>query len=112
MDCRRRRASKTTTQVETVTLDTWAEREGVERVDFFWLDLQGSELAALKGAERLLSTATAVYTEVALCEQYEGEALYPELRAGSRGAGSGWRSRSCRGRRAETFCSSDLDLGR
>lgn len=67
-------------QVETVTLDRWAERENVDAVDFLWLDMQGSELAALKGAERLLSTVTAVYTEVVLYEQYEGECLYPELR--------------------------------
>lgn len=70
-----------TEDVDVISFDAWAERNGVERVDFFWLDLQGSELAALKGAERLLSTATAVYTEVALYEQYRGEGLYPELRA-------------------------------
>lgn len=67
-------------EVLTTSLDDWAAQHGVDRVDFLWLDLQGTELDALRGGEGLLSSATAVYTEVIATEQYEGAALYPELR--------------------------------
>jgi FkbM family methyltransferase len=66
--------------VRTSSLDDWAAKYGIERVDLFWLDLQGAELDALQGGEGLLSSAAAVYTEVVATEQYEGAALYPELR--------------------------------
>jgi 2-O-methyltransferase len=66
-------------EVNTVSFDDWAQTCGVERVDFFWLDLQGLELAALKGATRLLGTTTAVCTEVNLLEMYAGVPLYNEV---------------------------------
>jgi FkbM family methyltransferase len=69
-----------TITVQTVSIDDWAAREDVERVDLFRLDLQGAELDALRGAERMLQTAVAIYTEVIATEQYEGAALYPALR--------------------------------
>jgi FkbM family methyltransferase len=70
-----------TAEVEVVTLDEWARQQGVERVDFFWLDLQGLELAALRGAERLLGGCSAIHCEVQHISLYEGAVLYPELRA-------------------------------
>lgn len=66
--------------IPTITLDEWAEQHAITRVDFFWLDLQGHELTALKGGERLLETVRAIHTEVSLKPLYEGGALYPELR--------------------------------
>jgi FkbM family methyltransferase len=67
-------------EVDVVRLDDWAEREGVEKLDFLWLDLQGYELEALKGAERLLSKVSAVHVEVSHRQLYEGGVLYPELK--------------------------------
>ena len=67
--------------VRTTALDDWARDTGVARVDLLWLDLQGMELEALKGAEQLLRTASAVYTEATLTEQYEGGVLFHDLRA-------------------------------
>jgi FkbM family methyltransferase len=40
--------------VETVTLDEFVEQAGLERVDFVKLDVEGAELAALKGASQVL----------------------------------------------------------
>lgn len=73
--------------VEVVTLDEWARRSNVTTVDFLWLDLQGAELAALRGAERLLSAVGAIHTEVSLIETYDGAPRYPLLKSwlGDRG---------------------------
>ena len=71
-----------TTPVRVTRLDEWAAGENVRGVDFLWLDLQGMELAALKGCGDLLSTVSAIHCEVQTLELYEAAPLYPEL--------SGW----------------------
>jgi FkbM family methyltransferase len=71
---------ESTIDVRTVTLADWARENNVSRVDFFWLDMQGNELAALRGAGDLLDTAAAIYTEVNLIELYEGAPLYHDVR--------------------------------
>jgi 2-O-methyltransferase len=68
-----------TISVPVTTLDEWSAANGVKHVDFLWLDLQGGELAALRGAERLLRTVKLVYTEVLLAPLYDGAPLYPEV---------------------------------
>jgi FkbM family methyltransferase len=67
-------------QVPTITLDQWAAEQGIKKIDFLWLDLQGYELAVLQAATAVLATVQAIYTEVNLEETYAGVALYPELR--------------------------------
>lgn len=71
---------ETTIEVRAVTLSDWARENNVGRVDFLWLDMQGHELAALRGAGDLLDTVTAIYTEVSLIELYEDAPLYHEVR--------------------------------
>jgi FkbM family methyltransferase len=66
--------------VDVVRLDDWAEQEHVAKLDFLWLDLQGYELEALRGAERVLTTASAIHVEVSHRQLYEGGVLYPELK--------------------------------
>jgi FkbM family methyltransferase len=41
-------------RVEVVRLDDWLEAHKIERVDFIKLDVEGGELEALKGAEKML----------------------------------------------------------
>jgi FkbM family methyltransferase len=69
-----------TVRVETITLDQWTVNEGIDHVDFLWLDLQGHELAVLAASPRVLSSARAVHTEVSLKQTYKGVPLYPEFR--------------------------------
>jgi FkbM family methyltransferase len=66
--------------VETVTLDTWRRRAGIDRVDFLWLDLQGFEPHVLAASPETLAGVSAIHTEVSLLEMYEGGWLYPQLR--------------------------------
>lgn len=67
--------------VKTIPIEKWAEKNGVKKIDFFWLDLQGSELDVIKTAGKILDTVKVIYTEVNLLENYEGAGLYPELKS-------------------------------
>ncbi len=42
-------------EVETVTLDHYVQEARIDRVDFMKMDIEGAELLALRGGERLLS---------------------------------------------------------
>ena len=67
-------------KVECLTIDQWASQEGVDHVDFMWLDIEGNELNALKGAPNILSTVKAIFTEVNLQEFWHGAATYNTLK--------------------------------
>jgi FkbM family methyltransferase len=68
-------------KVTVVTLDQWVQTQAFSVVDFLWLDLQGGELAALRGASNLLPAVKVVFSEVCLKPLYAGAPLYPEFRA-------------------------------
>jgi FkbM family methyltransferase len=68
------------TTVQCTTLNNWAKENGIKKIDFMWLDMQGGELDALKGATDILPSITAIYTEVALTERYKDNPLYDELK--------------------------------
>jgi FkbM family methyltransferase len=70
-----------TITVPTTTIDAWAKEQGITTIDFMWLDMQGHELQALKGAERMLQRAHAIYVEVNFIEAYENQPLFPEVAA-------------------------------
>jgi FkbM family methyltransferase len=71
---------KRSIEVEAITLDEWAARSGIKRVDLLWLDLQGSEPAVLRGCPTILRTVSAIHTEVSLEKCYESAELYSDLR--------------------------------
>lgn len=58
--------------VEIKTIDQWMESEGIPVLDFLWLDMQGYEVPALKGATKALRNASVIYTELCTTEVYEG----------------------------------------
>jgi FkbM family methyltransferase len=66
--------------VEATTLEAWAAREGIDRVDGLWLDAQGNELAILQAAGPLLDTARAIVLEASKAELYEGAPIWPDVR--------------------------------
>lgn len=65
-----------TVQVPVVRLDAT-----LPRADIIKLDVQGFELAALRGASGLLDGVAAVVAETARYPLYEGQPLLPELEA-------------------------------
>jgi len=68
-------------RVRTITLDTLFVNLGIphDRYDVANLDIQGAELMALRGAEKILANLRAIYTEVNTKELYAGCALLPEM---------------------------------
>jgi FkbM family methyltransferase len=70
-----------TADVPVMTLEDWAQQQGLKRIDFLWLDMQGHELAALSAAGAILDTVSVIVLEVFLKELYEGAPLWPEVRA-------------------------------
>lgn len=61
------------------TLDTVMAEVGVSTVDVIKLDLQGHELAALRGAEHTLASCRALLVEVNFRQRYEGACSFEEL---------------------------------
>jgi len=68
-------------QQKTMRLDTFFEQNNIDpsKYDFWNLDIQGTELRALKSAEKYLKYVNYIYTEVNTQEVYKGCALLPEL---------------------------------
>lgn len=66
--------------VEVTSIDEWAQKHGVDRVDFMRLDMQGYEIEALKGAEHTLQTTSAIQLEVSHIPLYQGAPLYAEVK--------------------------------
>ena len=61
------------TTVETTTLDAWCDQQGIETIDFVWMDVQGAELDVVRGGEEALSKTRFIYTEYSNKELYEGQ---------------------------------------
>lgn len=65
-----------TLEVDTVRLDDVPETADA---DMLALDIQGAELMALQNAEKLLSSALVVQSEVEFVEMYKGQPLFSEV---------------------------------
>jgi 2-O-methyltransferase len=65
--------------VQTMTIEDWVHTEGIDQIDFMWLDMQGMELPTLKAAGAVLGTTRAICMEVARMELYAGCAMYDEI---------------------------------
>jgi FkbM family methyltransferase len=76
-------------KVVMTTLDAFFD--GMEGPDVVKLDLQGYELEALKGGERVLSGARALCVETSFVELYDGQPLFGEVHEWLRA--KGWRYR-------------------
>lgn len=67
-------------QVELVTIDRWAQRNGDPAIQLMKFDIQAAELRALRGAVRVLRSSTLlVYTEIWFNPAYEEGAIYSEI---------------------------------
>jgi FkbM family methyltransferase len=68
-------------EVETVRLDTFAERTGLSTVDFIWADIQGAEGEMVRGGLETLRRTRYLYTEYSDDELYEGQPSLADLLA-------------------------------
>lgn len=67
-------------EVPCTTLDAWAKKEGVEEIDFMWLDMEGVELCVLKSGMEILKNVKAIYTEVNFQEFRQEMTQYKDLK--------------------------------
>lgn len=69
--------------VEVTTLDTFCEQRSLSRIDLLKMDIQGGELAALRGARSLLERHAigVIFTEVMFVPHYEDAPLYHDIAA-------------------------------
>lgn len=59
--------------VKTQRLDTWAEDNIIEHVDFIWADVQGAERELIEGGLKTLNNTDYLYIEFYNEEMYEGQ---------------------------------------
>jgi FkbM family methyltransferase len=67
-------------EVEAVTLQSFLEETGLREVDLLWMDIQGAELAALRGLGPRIADVKLAHVEVEFEEVYSGQPLFAELR--------------------------------
>jgi len=70
---------KTEIEIDAISLDDFIEEQNIEKIDFIWFDVQGSEYDILSNSKKL-NMIDYIYTEVSLIETYDGVKLYPEFR--------------------------------
>jgi FkbM family methyltransferase len=73
--------------VPVVTLDKWRERENIPPIDLIKLDIQASELEALRGGEQTLRHTAMVFTEAFFNPLYKNGALLADIDAYLRSQG-------------------------
>ena len=70
-----------TIAVETCRLDDWRADNGIEDVDFIWMDVQGAEGDVVAGATKTLERTSFLYTEYSDTPNYQGQLSLKELLA-------------------------------
>ena len=66
--------------VDCVILDDWCRKNGIDKIDFMWLDLEGMELQVLKSSPKILKTVSVIYTETNFYPFRIGMTQYAALR--------------------------------
>ena len=66
-------------EMETTSIDAWSEQTGIREVDFIQMNVEGSELEILKGANSVLPSVLGVMAEVAFVEAYHGRPFFADL---------------------------------
>ena len=89
--------------VQTETLDEFCRKNAIAQIDFIHMDVQGAEWLVLQGAQRMLSTTTALWIEVADIELYRGQRLRPEIDAFMQQAGFSVAHENLRGVEGDQF---------
>jgi FkbM family methyltransferase len=76
-------------EIEVTTLDRFAEKEGLARIDILKIDVQGAEVRVLRGAERLLRAQAVglIVSEVNFVAVYRAQAFYEDVAATLRAVG-------------------------
>ncbi len=77
-----------TITVPIESIDDWVTRERIGPIHAIKLDVQGAEVAAIRGADRVLrESVVAVFSEAQFIPEYEGASLFGEIDAELRARG-------------------------
>ncbi len=66
--------------VNVTTLDHWALKNHIKKVDFLWLDLQGNEYQVLKASPQIFQNASVIKTEVSKVPLYKETLPYDQFK--------------------------------
>lgn len=74
-------ANKGQIEVDVYTIDQFCTDNSIDHIDILKLDIQGGELAALKGCTKMLAgkKIDLIYTETYFIQQYVGHPLFHEI---------------------------------
>jgi FkbM family methyltransferase len=67
--------------VEATSLETFFIQNNIRAIDLVWMDIQGAELLAFRGMGERVRALKLIHVEVEFFEIYQGQPLFPELRA-------------------------------
>ena len=70
---------KEITEIETMSLDDFANIEKINQIDFIKIDIQGAELDVFKGAPNVLKNVLMIISEVEFVELYLKQPLYNDV---------------------------------
>ena len=70
---------KNETEIETITLDTFADKYNINDVDFIKVDVQGAELDIFKGGKNVLKNVIKIICEVEFLPIYEKQPLFGDI---------------------------------
>lgn len=66
-------------KVECIKLCDFIRKNSIDEIDLLWMDIQGSELNALKSAENYIDKIKFIYTEVEFLEIYKDQPLFKDI---------------------------------
>ena len=65
--------------VKTITIDSYCEENDVGRIDVLKIDVQGSEVAVLDGASKMISKVSEIVCELNFDAYYKGSAQFIDI---------------------------------
>ncbi len=69
-----------TIDVETITLNSWTQKNNVQHIDLLWLDVQGHAFNILQASTGILKRIKAIFSEVEFIPAYENQVQFQEIK--------------------------------
>lgn len=66
--------------IPCITLDSFCQEKGVDRIDFLWFDLEGAELEVLQASPNILNRIKVIHTETNHFDYKCGSPNYDTMR--------------------------------
>lgn len=66
-------------EVPCDTLDNWAQKNNIDKIDFMWLDMQGAEKLMLEASNKIIKNVKAIHCEISTKETYVSVPVYDDF---------------------------------